>query len=741
MGGAMSTSSGIRERLMSKTKTDNDMLNMIFEFMLKQATITDFYSVADPSRCKNYVLAGKEALMSLFVSLKIYPEKDPNKGVLYFQRIDGLKEGMPPELKEEQKGYCLELAFFFIRIFQIFGALTLSVMDVSIPSDLGEILKGTRAAVRPAFIGKTLPGFAGGGTVQRGGDLKGAWLIPNDNRYAILNQYLSRPTTQNANQLNFSNYYDMYIDFASMYTGTRDVPIFSEDPKPLIFYNFNTEDSIPGTIGASLILRQNGETIDLEMNNFTSTVGARTSDRKSSAKLTRFANGKYMYEGKELPAVIYKIMKAAAPPPAFSLVNFFKGFRYISGDSFNENREQQVRDTNFVILPTKDKNKPVLIRYRDEIRVKTEEREKKVQIIIDGCTLGITPKIQSSGLMLEFTVRVGFEGRRVTPAEFASTLTFKTYKESVFKRTHDSSEPTNDKGQTIPVYVQGVFKDIIEHREDDEGRGPKFTRTKEGYIVPHDSAEIPDSLRVKKLWEALTADPPVKAFCTARAMQLLSPAALEGAIPSAALTSICRTTFAYQSNGSVGKVGQSIDKILGIRAMAALFVDTLDKGVPKVTQAAQYQNFLRGFKTMFERVSEVPSAAPSSLGEITERLPPFCPPGENSRGTINDRGLIQKLRYKAIELIERQILHTGNVMKVISKLFTVDKSGRVLFNPFVKTKGIPYIDTVAAEARELLLKYYSDCEMKYTEGLQTLAQQRDGVKFESVSETFATESS
>jgi hypothetical protein len=725
----MSTS-GIRERVRNKSKNDSDILNLILEFMLKQATLADFYSVADPSRCKNYVLAGKEALLKLFVSLQIQPMKGKDDGVLYFQRIDGLKDGMPPELVEAQKRYCLELSFFFIRIFQIFGALTLSVMDVTIPSEVGEALSGRRAPVGKSYVG-AIPGFG----PQKGGVLQGAWVIPDDNSYSILNKYISRPSTSTPNQLRFSNYDDMYVNFESMYSGTIDHPILrtGDDFRPFIFYNFNNESHNTGAVGGRLILRKNGDKIILDMNTFSSTASdGKPIVRTVHTELTQFANGRFLKNNKELPAVIHEIMKSVAPPPAFSIVRFFKDLRYIV-DTMNDEREQPIRDTKIVILPNQPKT-PVLIRYREDIRIKRDEREVKVQLVIDGCTLSITPHPQTSGLMLEFTVRVGMEGRRVTPTELASSFEFKQYKESIFKRTQDGYDPINDKGQTIPVYVQGIFKNIIEHREEAEGRGPKFKRTQEGYIVPWDSDNIPGDMRIKKLWESLTADPPVKAFCTARAMQLLSPAALEGAIPAEVLTSICRTTFAYQSNGSVGKVGKSIEQIHGVRAMAAIFVDTIQNGLPRVNDSEKYKEFLRAFKTMFERVDVVPPAGPASLAEINERAPPFCPPGEDSRGYITDRSLVSKLRSKALELIERQLVHTGNVMKIISKLFTVEGNGQVLFNASVKTRGIPYIDSVAAEARELLLRYYSDCEMKYSEGLQTLAGARASIRFAQVKE-------
>ena len=64
-------------------------------------------------------------------------------------------------------------------------------------------------------------------------------------------------------------------------------------------------------------------------------------------------------------------------------------------------------------------------------------------------------------------------------------------------------------------------------------------------------------------------------------------------------------------------------------------------------------------------------------------------------------------------------------MNLIFKLFDRDAvtNKRILaLNPAILRGGTPAVNAVAAEARDLLLKYYSGCEMKYREGLTQIYQ-------------------
>jgi len=107
------------------------MLNTILQDMLGRADLIDLYSLADPERCRKYVVVGAKALEKLFSKINLQPRKGPD-GAIYFQKMETIQRANP--MGEQQVVLCKELAFFYIRIFQIYAALTLSVIDSELPA-------------------------------------------------------------------------------------------------------------------------------------------------------------------------------------------------------------------------------------------------------------------------------------------------------------------------------------------------------------------------------------------------------------------------------------------------------------------------------------------------------------------------------------------------------------------------------------------------------------------------------
>ena len=138
----------------SQTDTPQ-VLNFILQEMFRRTDLADIYSLADPDRCKRYVIVASNALESLFVKMRVYPDKKVD-GTLYLQSIDGILKSMPADMRAKQREYCVELAFFFIRIFQIFGALFLSIYDSRLPlTDPSDDIKRDAVTKGVAFLDPT----------------------------------------------------------------------------------------------------------------------------------------------------------------------------------------------------------------------------------------------------------------------------------------------------------------------------------------------------------------------------------------------------------------------------------------------------------------------------------------------------------------------------------------------------------------------------------------------------------
>jgi hypothetical protein len=694
MGGILSsTDPKIRRKLMKQTHEGRDLMSEILQFMLKQSSLIDFYSMADPERCKNYLVAGRDALLALFRTIQIEPDK--KDGVLYFQRIDGLKKGLRPEDLIKQNQYCTELAFFYIRIFQIFGALTMSVLDVNIPNNDVEVQPQQQRFPDLYISEDPIPFRQRGGVLTEGSK----WEITYDN-YKILNKYLMPPQVGRPNVLKFVNYDSLYIDFNTMYIyepGTQNPILRPIDSfAPFVYYNFLSDDETIQQVWGRLTLTLNGNVLKLIMTDFGGTAGNSMENKRPvvlKATLNSDPSGRFIINGKDMPAIIEEFMKAVSPKPKFSVVEFLKQLRYIS-DTVMNSGAQKIVGTDIYITANQDKTN-VPIRYIDTVQVD----KKSIRVIIDNCILTIKPEVNPDGSILKFTVRVNFNNKRIIPPELEQNFKFTEYREGVFERQNESSVPLHiTTGQTIPNYLETIFKYIIERRSVEEVA--KFERTREGYVKPHDSDRIPPALRVKKLWDGLTQDPPVKAYCIARAMQLLSPNALEKHLGDGVYSSICRTTYYLQNNGSIPKAGADPDTIKGIRALSSLFLETVEQ-------------------------TNINSENLNKLKEILKQpLPAFCNNIRDTKIPITSSAAINDLRKKANQLIERQIQHTANTMNIIQKLFYIKNGLPVVFHPNVKKGGMGYINQISNEARQLLLDYYGECEGLYNEGVQMLGSRQ-----------------
>ena len=126
MGGSVSKPKQLgRAQLLALTQKPRDFIDRMFQVMLKDITKEDYLALANPRLCGNFVFVMADALQQTFHSLKLTPQKDRRNGLLYFVKRDDLINKNP----EEAYYHCISLAYFYIRIFQIFGSLAITVVD------------------------------------------------------------------------------------------------------------------------------------------------------------------------------------------------------------------------------------------------------------------------------------------------------------------------------------------------------------------------------------------------------------------------------------------------------------------------------------------------------------------------------------------------------------------------------------------------------------------------------------
>ena len=135
--------------------------------------------------------------------MNLYPAKAKD-GSLYFQKITRLQGKLPADAQAAQQQNCKELAFFFVRIFQIFGALYLSLYDSEFPKTDPEDERSL--GIRSRKDGPLLASNVFGKATAKpspvswfgfGGELKGQYVLKGKND--VENRYLK--ILNNANTL------------------------------------------------------------------------------------------------------------------------------------------------------------------------------------------------------------------------------------------------------------------------------------------------------------------------------------------------------------------------------------------------------------------------------------------------------------------------------------------------------------------------------------------------------------
>jgi hypothetical protein len=235
------------------------------------------------------------------------------------------------------------------------------------------------------------------------------------------------------------------------------------------------------------------------------------------------------------------------------------------------------------------------------------------------------------------------------------------------------------------------------------------------------SKEISSDFQVTGILDALKTPP--KAYCVARALQLLSPESIfysrDG---SAARTQICDTGFTLLGKGSLPKPKEAITSSASIMSLYLLFYDTLDKATPIISQQTlpKYNEFVKIMRAVYQEETTATNTT-GGMTTITNMMNPLCTTKSGAH-TLTDQDAISSLRSSAATLLSKQLKHTEKVMNILKKLFVITPTKPILLHPAVETGGMAAIEAIAAEARDLLVDYYSSCEITYRDAVQDLKE-------------------
>jgi hypothetical protein len=114
------------------------------------------------------------------------------------------------------------------------------------------------------------------------------------------------------------------------------------------------------------------------------------------------------------------------------------------------------------------------------------------------------------------------------------------------------------------------------------------------------------------------------------------------------------------------------------------------------------------------------------MSSVINKADKLCEVGKKDKAlTVKSAPAIATARQAVQMLWQSQIEHDKKVLGILTKLVvvqTIPGTGvKVSLNPLILKTGNPGVAIVAKEARELLMKYYGNCEKIYRIAAQTLS--------------------
>ena len=141
------TQEGIKE--IKDVKESHAMMNLILRYMMKQINVNDLVKLSEPGTCKEYVISLAQHMSSQFSRLQITPYHEKKSDVLLFKKYSDLdpSKKSDAQTEEQKKSLCLLLSYYYTRIFQIYGALAITLLNDISSSQTAS--KSFMAAERP----------------------------------------------------------------------------------------------------------------------------------------------------------------------------------------------------------------------------------------------------------------------------------------------------------------------------------------------------------------------------------------------------------------------------------------------------------------------------------------------------------------------------------------------------------------------------------------------------------------
>ena len=176
MGAASSTGSAVLQSSAQQAAATAALPQEILQTVFSSADFSDFLQLSTVAGCSKYVFQTKKAMDAVFTELRLEPTDTEGIQFAPVDRLTLAAKNNPNQAQNIQKRntQCMKVAYFYIRLFQIYGALAITVLD-TVPTR--ELATGT--VLQPGPQGKIRrPMIGGSSKISESADVKQLERLP-----------------------------------------------------------------------------------------------------------------------------------------------------------------------------------------------------------------------------------------------------------------------------------------------------------------------------------------------------------------------------------------------------------------------------------------------------------------------------------------------------------------------------------------------------------------------------------
>ncbi len=289
------------------------------------------------------------------------------------------------------------------------------------------------------------------------------------------------------------------------------------------------------------------------------------------------------------------------------------------------------------------------------------------------------------------------------------------------------------KNRFLEILRQGSkYQEENEENKEEESKKHRFGEKKR---EDHDVVDkkTKEQFRTYKLVERLKKidSQPIKAHCIARALQLVSGRGLQKEFPTTIVSNICDSKFYSPKDKrfpeSLPPMDDKVTESKGLFTLWQLFFDRI---MPDLTpQMSPYAQEKYGKATDFLAKAFKNPEKSAGIPQIKSQVAStYCSGKRDKQILVKNKEAIQALRIVTNNMLQIQVIHTGKAVGVLQKLFLIAPNKPITLHPNVLQGGLPYVNQLAEEARNLLVAYYANCEGLYAKGVEVIERSKAEVR-------------